>query len=73
MRKADITLTEMNGIIRITFVTAEAKTLAIDEPEFAPYVHRRDGLVYMDMKRTRANKINMVSYCRKHSLTAITE
>lgn len=65
----DVTITEMGGVLRVTLNTPEAKTLAIDEGEIAPYIHRENGLVFVDIKRTRLNRQNMVLICRKNHLT----
>lgn len=73
MKKPDIILTDINGIIRVTFNTDAAKKLAIDEPEFAPYVNRKDGFIYIDIKKSTLNRNNMIAYCVSHSLTSITE
>lgn len=74
MKNPDITLTEMdNGILRVTFVSDKAKKLAIDEPDFAPYVNRRDGFIYLDLKKTVRNKNNMIVYCVSHNLRSISE
>ena len=70
----DITITQMdNGALRVTLNTPEAKDLAIDEPEFAPLVTRRDKLVFLDVKKTSANRKFVVTCCRKNNLTLKTE
>ena len=73
MKNPDVTLTEIDGIIRVTFVSDEAKRLAIDEPEFAPYVNRKDGFVYIDIAKTVRNKNNMISYLVSHDLKSVVE
>ena len=73
MKNPDIIMTEMNGIIRVTFNTDKAKQFAVDEPEFAPYVNRKDGFVYLDIKKTVRNKNNMILYCVSHNLRSISE
>lgn len=69
----DVTITKMNGILRVSLNTPEAKVLAIDEDEIAPYVCRDNGFLYVDIKDTRINKTNMLLVCRKYHLTTKSE
>ena len=73
MKNPDIIITEMNGILRVTFNSKDAKVLSIDEPDFAPYITRKDNLVYMDLVKTKRNKTDMVEYCKEHNLTKVIE
>lgn len=73
MKKPDVTLTEINGNLRVTFVTPEAKILTINEPEIANYVVRKDNLVYLDILNNVTNKNNMILYCISINLKCVTE
>jgi hypothetical protein len=69
----DVTITELNGTLRVTLNTPEAKILAIEEDEIAPYVRRDNNLVYFDMAKTSTNRQHMVMVCKKRDLTTKSE
>lgn len=73
MENPDVTLTEMNGIIRVTFNTNEAKEVVENEPEIAPYINRRDDMVFFDITKTNKNKNSMIAYCISNNLKTVTE
>jgi hypothetical protein len=73
MNKADVILTDMYGNVRVTLNTQLAIDSALEEPEIANYLTRKDGLVYLDIKKTYNNKKNMVMFCRRKKLTIIKE
>lgn len=74
MNKEDVTVTEMdNGTLRVSLNTPEAKELAIDEPDFAPLVTRDKDFVYLDIRKTRANRMFVAKCCRRNKLTMKSE
>ena len=74
MKNHDVTITELdNGALRVSLNTPKAKELAIDEPDFAPLVTRDKEFIYLDVKKTRANRVLVTKCCRKHKLTMKSE
>ena len=73
MKNADVTITDLYGNYRVTLNSQIAIDAGNNEPEIAGYVLRRDGMTYLDIKKSRENKKNMLMFCREYKLTVKME
>lgn len=73
MKNADVTLTDLYGNIRVTLNSQIAIDAGCNEAEIAGYLLRKDGMVYLDIKKTRENKKNMLMFCKTYNLTVKNE
>lgn len=73
MKNADVTITDLYGNYRVTLNSQLAIDAGNNETEIAGYILRRDGMVYLDIKKTRENRKNMTMFCRNYKLTVKIE